>query len=143
MFIGEYKHNLDAKGRLAIPAKFRDELKGGAVVTRGIDNCLTLYTLQQWQKIADQLANLPTSNPSARAFARLMLAGAMAVDIDRVGRIIIPQYLRKFAHLSQAVVIAGLYNRIELWNEKEWQAYQAKAEKDTGNIAGKLTELGV
>jgi len=143
MFIGEYKHNLDAKGRLAVPAKFREALKGGAVVTRGIDNCLTLYTVVQWRKIADQLSNLPSSNPNARAFTRLMLAGAMVVDIDRAGRIIIPQYLRKFAHLSQGVVVAGLYNRIELWNEKDWQAYQKKAEEKTGDIAGKLTEWGV
>lgn len=143
MFIGEYKHNLDAKGRLAVPAKFREALKGGAVVTRGIDNCLTLYTVAQWRKIADQLSNLPSSNPNARAFTRLMLAGAMVVDIDRAGRIIIPQYLRKFAHLSQGVVVAGLYNRIELWNEKDWQAYQKKAEEKTGDIAGKLTEWGV
>lgn len=143
MFIGEYKHNLDAKGRLAVPAKFREALKGGAVVTRGIDNCLTLYTVTQWRKIADQLSSLPTSNPNARAFVRLMLAGAMTVDIDRAGRIIIPQYLRKFAHLSQGVVVAGLYNRIELWNEKDWQAYQKKAEEKTGDIAGKLAEWGV
>ncbi len=143
MFIGEYKHNLDTKGRLAIPAKFRDELKGGAVVTRGLDNCLTLYTLNQWQIIADQLSKLPISNPNARAFTRLMLAGAMVVDIDKAGRIVIPQYLRKFANLSGAVVIAGLNTRIELWNEKDWQAYQEKAEGEAGDIAGKLTELGV
>jgi MraZ protein len=143
MFIGEYKHNLDTKGRLAIPSKFRDDLKGGAVVTRGLDNCLTLYTLNQWQIIADQLSKLPISNPNARAFTRLMLAGAMVVDIDKAGRIVIPQYLRKFANLSGAVVIAGLNTRIELWNEKDWQAYQEKAEGEAGDIAGKLTELGV
>ena len=143
MFIGEYKHNLDTKGRLAIPSKFRDDLKGGAVVTRGLDNCLTLYTLNQWQIIADQLSKLPISNPNARAFTRLMLAGAMVVDIDKAGRIVIPQYLRKFANLSGAVVIAGLNTRIELWNEKDWQVYQEKAEGEAGDIAGKLTELGV
>lgn len=143
MFIGEYKHSLDSKGRLAIPARFREQLKGGAVVTRGLDNCLTLYTQTQWEKIASQLSELPVSNANARAFARLMLAGAMTVDIDRVGRIVIPQYLRKFASLSGTVVVAGLYNRIELWNEKDWQAYQDSSEQDAGNIAEKLTDLGV
>jgi MraZ protein len=143
MFIGEYTHNLDDKGRLAVPVKFREALKGGAVVTRGIDRCLTLYPLAQWQKMAERLSDLPASNADARSFVRLMLAGAMEVEIDRVGRIVVPQYLRKFANLSGAVVVAGLYSRVELWNQKDWQAYQEAAEVDAGDIASKLTDLGV
>jgi len=143
VFIGEYTHNLDSKGRLAVPVKFREALKGGAVVTRGIDKCLTLYAIREWRKIAERLANLPTGSADARAFTRLMLAGAMAVDLDRAGRVVIPQYLRKFANLSGSVVVAGLYARVELWNQKDWQAYQEKAEGETGDLASKLTELGV
>jgi len=94
-------------------------------------------------QIAERLANLPTGSADARAFTRLMLAGAMAVDLDRAGRIVIPQYLRKFANLSGTVVVAGLYARVELWNQKDWQAYQEKAEGETGDLAAKLTELGV
>lgn len=143
MFIGEYNHNLDAKGRVAIPVKFRTALKGGAVVTRGVDNCLTVYSADEWSSIAARLADLPATNQNARAYTRLMLAGAMAVDIDRSGRIVIPQYLRKFANLSGPVILAGLYNRIEIWNEKDWQAYCKKTESEAVNIANELTDLGV
>lgn len=143
MFVGEYKHNLDAKGRIAIPSKFREEMRGGAVVTRGLDNCLSVYSVSGWNKIAKRLNDLPLSDANARAFARFMLAGAMPVDVDKVGRIVIPQYLRKFAKLSGSVVIVGLYGRVELWNEKDWQAYQKKSETDAASIASKLTEWGL
>jgi len=143
MFIGEYNHNLDAKGRVAIPVKFRAALKGGAVVTREVDNCLNLYSADQWETIASRLSELPATNQNARAYSRLRLAGAMAVDIDRSGRIVIPQYLRKFANLSGPVVLAGLYNRIEIWNEKDWQAYCKKTESEAVSIANELTDLGV
>ncbi|MBP6930296.1 cell division/cell wall cluster transcriptional repressor MraZ, partial [Patescibacteria group bacterium] len=104
---------------------------------------LTLYASAEWEKIAHKLSALPLTNASARAFVRHMLAGAMAVDIDSVGRVVIPQYLRKFANLSGTVIIAGLYNRIEIWNESDWQAYQDNALKETENVAEKLTDLGV
>jgi len=143
MFIGEYKHNLDAKGRIAIPAKFREQLRGGAVVTRGLDNCLSVYSTVGWKRIAKRLNDLPLTDANARAFARFMLAGAMSVDVDRVGRIVIPQYLRKFAKLSGSVVVAGLFDRVELWNETDWQAYQNKSETDATGIASKLTEWGI
>src|SRR3954469_25468978 len=100
MFIGEYAHNLDDKGRLAIPVKFRTDLKKGAVVTRGLDNCLFLYTKAEWEKLAEKLATLPISQANSRAFARLMLAGAMDVEVDKQGRIILPEYLRTFAKLK-------------------------------------------
>jgi MraZ protein len=143
MFIGEYNHNLDAKGRVAIPVKFRAALKGGAVVTRGVEKHLTLYSADKWNAIASPISELPVTNQSVRAYTRLMLAGAMAVDIDRSGRIVIPQYLRKFANLSGSVILAGLYNRIEIWNEKDWQAYSKKTESEAVSIANELTDLGV
>ena len=143
MFIGEYKHNLDTKGRLAIPAKFRTSLKSGVVVTRGLDSCLFLYSKKEWQGLAKKLAALPISKANTRAFARLMLAGAMDVDFDNQGRIMLPDYLRKFAGLNKKVVVAGLYDRLEIWDEAIWNKYKAGTEKESGAIAEALGELGV
>lgn len=143
MFIGEYSHNLDDKGRLAVPAKFRLELKKGAVVTRGLDNCLFLYTKKEWEKLAEKLAALPISQANSRAFSRLMLAGAMDVDVDAQGRIILPEYLRNFAGLKKAAIIAGLYNRLEIWDEEKWNTYKGQTEAESGSIAERMAELGV
>ncbi len=143
MFIGEYNHNLDNKGRVAVPAKFRKTIKGGAVVTRGLDNCLFLYPKKEWQVIAEKLSKLPISQSKARAFARLMLAGAMDVDFDNQGRINLPEYLRKFASLKKKAIIAGLYDRLEIWDETNWNKFKTGAEKESTNIAEALGELGV
>ena len=143
MFIGEYSHNLDTKGRLAIPAKFRRELQKGAVVTRGLDNCLFLYTKDEWQKLVEKLSALPVSQSDSRAFARLMLAGAMDVKVDKQGRIILPEYLRKFAFLKKNTIIAGLYNRLEIWEESKWEKYKQQTELQSNEIAERMGELGV
>lgn len=143
MFIGEYNHNLDSKGRLAVPAKFRSLLKGGAVVTRGLDNCLFLYPKKQWEVLAKKLAALPISQAKARAFSRLMLAGAMDVEFDTQGRITLPEYLRKFAVLKKKTTIAGLYDRLEIWDESVWNKYKTGAEGKSSDIAEALGELGV
>lgn len=143
MFIGEYKHNIDQKGRLAIPAKLRSQLKTGAVVTRGLDNCLFLYSRAEWQKIAKKFASLPISQAKARAFSRLMLAGAMDVDFDSQGRITLPEYLRTFAQLKKTAVVAGLYDHLEIWDEEAWEKYKASTEKESSEIAEALSELGV
>ncbi len=143
MFIGEYKHNIDEKGRLAIPIKFRGDLAKGAVVTRGLDNCLFLYSQEEWKKLAEKLAALPMAKANSRAFARLMLSGAMDVKVDRQGRIILPDYLRKYARLSKKAVIAGLYNRLEIWDEEEWEKYRQETEKDSQEIAENLSNLDI
>lgn len=143
MFIGEYNHSVDHKGRLAIPSKFRSQIKKGAIVTRGLDNCLFLYTKEEWEKLANKLVALPISQSNTRAFTRLMLAGAMDVKLDSHGRIIIPQYLRKFASISKKVIIAGLFNRLEIWDEQKWNSYKLATEKNSSEIAEKLGELGV
>jgi MraZ protein len=143
MFIGEYIHNLDSKGRLAVPAKFRALLKSGAVVTRGLDNCLFLYPKKQWVSLAKKLSQLPISQSKARAFSRLMLAGAMDVDFDNQGRITLPEYLRKFASLNKKVIIAGLYDRLEIWDEGNWRKYKIGTERESNEIAETLGELGV
>ncbi len=143
MFIGEYNHNLDNKGRIAVPVKFRDDLKKGAVVTKGLDGCLFLYTMSEWKILADKLSKLPISQSNTRAFARLMLAGAMDVQVDKQGRIILPDYLRKYATLKKKVIINGLYNRLEIWDENNWEKYKSKTEKESESIAEKLGEIGV
>jgi len=143
MFIGEYTFKLDQKKRLAVPVKFRKELGKKAVITRGLDNCLFLYPQKEWQNLAQKLSTLPMAQADARGFARLMLAGAMEVRLDNLGRILIPDYLKKYASLAKKVVIAGLYNRIEIWDENEWNLYKQKTEKEVGNIAERLKELGV
>jgi len=143
MFIGEYQHSIDEKGRLAIPVRFRKQLSGGAVVTRGLDNCLFVFSSVEWKKLAEKLAALPMSQADSRAFARLMLAGAVDVRTDGQGRVVIPEYLRKYAGLAKDAVIAGLYSRMEIWDKAAWEKYKAKTEKDAGEIAERMGELGV
>jgi MraZ protein len=143
MLLGEYKHNLDTKGRMAIPAKFRDKLSTGAIITRGIDNCLFVFANAEWEMLAAKLIALPLAQANSRAFVRLMLAGASDVEVDSQGRILIPDYLRKYAGLKKTVVVAGLYNRVEIWDEATWNAYKAKTETSSEEIAEKLGELGI
>jgi MraZ protein len=143
MLLGEFKHNLDIKGRMAIPAKFRDKLEAGAIITRGIDNCLFVFANNEWEILAKKLVALPLAQANSRAFARLMLAGATDVELDNQGRILIPDYLRKYAGLSKAVVVAGLYNRIEIWDDAAWTTYKVKTESSSEEIAEKLGELGI
>jgi len=143
MFIGEYRHNLDTKGRLAIPAKFRSVLKKGAVVTKGLDGCLFLYSKDEFLKIAQNLAQLPISQARARAFSRHMLAGAMDLEFDNQGRITLPEYLRNFSTLKKGIIIAGLYDHLEIWNEDSWNKYKKEAEKNSNSIAEELGNLGI
>ena len=143
MLLGEYKHNLDTKGRMAIPAKFRDKLTAGAIITRGIDDCLFVLANPEWEELAKKLIALPLAQANSRAFVRLMLAGATDVALDSQGRILIPDYLRKYAGLKKEAVVAGLYNRIEIWDSAAWQTYRMKTESSSQEIAEKLGELGI
>lgn len=142
MFLGEYHHSLDEKGRLAIPAKFREALKGGAVVTKGLDSCLFLYPKTEWEAVAAKMASLPFNKANDRALARHFLAGAMDLDFDSQGRTVLPEYLRNFASLKKKVVVAGLYNRLEIWNEEAWEKYKTDSEKETNAIAEALDGIG-
>jgi MraZ protein len=143
MFIGEFRHTLDDKGRVSVPIKFRAGLAQGLVVTRGLDRSLFLYPKNEWGRLAEKLAALPLGKADTRAFARLMLAGAMEADIDASGRVMIPQYLREYAGLSKNVVITGLYDRLEVWDEDTWNVYRAKTEADGNDIAERLGADGV
>ena len=143
MLLGEYAHNLDTKGRMAIPAKFREKITAGAIITRGLDNCLFLFTAAEWELLAAKLVALPLAQADSRAFVRLMFAGAMDVPLDNQGRILIPDYLRRYAGLSREVIVTGLYNRIEIWDRETWNRYQKKTESASEEIAERLGELGI
>lgn len=143
MLIGEYRHTVDTKKRLALPAKFRKELGKSVIITKGLENCLIVYPEKEWRVMSDKLGKLPISPVEARGFARFMLAGAMAVNLDQLGRILIPDYLKAYANLKKNVVICGLFNRLEIWDSQRWETYKLKTEKEVGSLASKLGELGI
>lgn len=143
MFIGEYIHTIDQKRRLAVPSKFRKALGKKAVLTRGLDNCLVLYPVSEWGKVASKLESLPNSQVDARGFARIMLSGATDVELDALGRILVPDYLKEYAFLDKNAAILGISNRIEIWDEKRWQEYKNKTEMSVGDMAERLKELGI
>jgi MraZ protein len=140
MFIGEYIHNLDEKGRLAIPVKFRNKLAGGAIVTKGLDSCLSLYTTDSWQKLVDKLEGLPQTASKSRAYSRFVLAGAFEVETDKQGRVVLPPTLREYAGLKGTAIVTGLGDHVEIWDKKNWEDYRKNIEKESVNIA---EELGI
>jgi len=143
MLIGEYKHNLDPKKRLAIPAKFRKEIGEKVVITKGLDQCLFVYPLVEWEKEAERLSSLPIGASDKRNFARFSFSGATDVELDALGRILIPDYLKEFAGLKEKVVIVGVYKRLEIWNEEKWTDYKERTEKQADVLAEKLGEQNV
>jgi len=143
MFIGEYSHTIDEKRRLAIPSKFRRDLGKKGVITRGLDSCLFVFPTKEWESLAQKLGNLPLGQSDARGFIRLMLAGAMDVSLDGLGRILVPDYLREYASLKKQVIVTGVFNRLEVWDEVLWKRYKGRSEKEIGNMAERLGELGV
>ncbi|TSC90587.1 MAG: MraZ protein [Parcubacteria group bacterium Gr01-1014_2] len=143
MFIGEYLHSIDNKKRLAIPSRFRKELGEKSILTRGLDNCLFLYPLQEWQKFSEKLDRLSMGQANTRSFARLMLSGAVEVEFDNLGRILIPDYLKIYADLKKKIIVTGVLNRLEIWDKDIWENYKKEIEKNTDAIAEKLGELGL
>jgi MraZ protein len=143
MLLGEYRHAMDSKGRVAVPAKFRVKLASGAILTRGLDHCLFLFSAKEWDVLAVKLTGLPVAQANSRAFVRLMFAGAMDVELDQQGRILIPDYLRRYASLGQQVVVAGLYNRVEIWDIAHWDEYRTATERSSQDIAEQLGALGI
>lgn len=143
MLIGEYTHSLDPKKRLSLPVKFRHELGKKVVVTRGLDNCLFVYPLKEWQRITQKVSELPLGQADTRGFNRFFLSGAVEVDVDSVGRILIPDFLKEFAGLETKVVLAGIHDRVEIWDENVWSEYKKRIEKQADALAEKLGEIGV
>ncbi|MCK5044782.1 division/cell wall cluster transcriptional repressor MraZ [Candidatus Parcubacteria bacterium] len=143
MFIGEYSYTIDQKKRLAVPAKFRKELGKKAIITRGIDNCLVIYTAKEWEKVVERLENLPTAQLDARSFVRIMLSGAVEAELDKLGRVLIPDYLKEYAGLKKEIAVLGISNKIEIWDSAKWQTYKQKTEAEVGDMAERLKELGI
>jgi MraZ protein len=143
MLIGEYKHTLDPKKRLSLPSKWRKELGKSLVVTRGLDNCLFVYPLKEWKKITEKIGQLPLGQADTRSFNRFFLAGAVEVEVDSVGRILVPDFLKDFGRLDSKVVLAGIHDRIEIWDENRWEKYKRSIEKQADSLAEKLGEIGV
>ena len=141
MFMGEYSHTVDEKGRLIIPSKFREELGTDFVVTKGLDGCLFAFDNTEWKKLEDALRGLPLTNKDARNFSRFLLAGAAQVEIDKQGRILLPQVLRSFAELEKDVVLIGVASRIEIWSKERWE--NASNIEDMDEIAEKMANLGI
>lgn len=143
MLIGEYRHTIDNKKRLAIPSKLRRELGTRAVITKGLDSCLFVFPLNQWSKLVEKLSQLPLGQRDTRGFGRFMLAGASEVRLDKLGRILVPDYLKQYAGLKKNVIIAGVHSRLEIWDEAKWNLFKQSSEKEVDNIAERLGELGV
>lgn len=143
MLTGEYKHSIDVKRRLAVPAKFRKELGNGAILTRGLDNCLFVFSKKQWPEFAEKLGKMPWGQKDNRSFVRLFLASAVEVDFDGLGRVLVPDSLAGYAGLKTEAIIIGVYSRLEIWDEKAWEIYKSDLEKNSDKIAEKLGELGI
>jgi MraZ protein len=143
MLIGEYKHTLDPKKRLSIPSKWRRDLGQTLIVTRGLDNCLFVYPQAEWKQITEKIGQLPLGQADTRSFNRFFLSGAVEIEVDSVGRILVPDFLKEFAGLDTKVVLAGIYNRVEIWGENKWEEYKRKIENQADALAEKLGEIGV
>lgn len=150
MFIGEFTHTLDEKKRLSLPSRFRKELGKKVIVTYGFDNCLFMFTVAEWNKKAESFGDLSMGNPDSRAFNRFMFGGAVEIEVDSAGRILIPDFLRDYTGMSslvdkknpQKLVFAGIHSRIEIWEESRWKAYKASVLKKVDSLAAKLGETG-
>jgi MraZ protein len=143
MLIGEYTHSIDEKNRVSLPAKFRSEMGKKLVVTPGLDNCLFVFTLKEWAAIETKLNTSSLLQSDNRSFNRFMFGGAVEAEVDSIGRILIPDFLRDRASLKNKVVIIGVSNRVEIWNEKAWGEYKKVVEKQADTLAEKLGQVGV
>ncbi len=143
MFLGEYQHSLDNKGRITIPARFREELGETFIATKGLDNCLFLYPMSEWKSVEQKLKSLPFTRGDVRAFVRFFFAGACECETDKQGRILLPAALREYAGIDREVVIIGVGNRVEVWSEQNWRDYARNAGASYEEISEKLVELGI
>lgn len=143
MFIGEYQHTTDEKGRLIIPSKFRDSLGGEFVMTKGLDNCLFVYPKSEWEVIETKLKSLPLTNKDARAFVRFFFSGASESTLDKQGRVLIPGNLREHSKIDKDTVIIGVSTRLEIWSKSEWESYNDDDSLSYDAIAEKMAELGI
>ncbi len=143
-FLGQFQHNIDEKGRLAIPAKFRPLLADGLVITKGVEKCLYVWDLEQWRQMSEKLGSLPLMQANARRVTRHFFSGATDTELDKLGRVVIPQFLREYAGLSDEVMVVGLRGRIEIWDKDAWNSEEDDAEQNgIAAYAESLTSLGI
>jgi MraZ protein len=143
MFIGEYQHTLDSKNRVIMPSKFREKLGDSFVMTKGLDNCLFIYSSKEWDIVEDKLKSLPMTNKDARAFVRYFFAGACECDLDKQGRILMPNHLKDYAKIDKDLVIIGVSTRIEIWSREEWNKFNSDANISYEDVAEKMSQLGI
>ncbi|MHB1392275.1 MAG: division/cell wall cluster transcriptional repressor MraZ [Clostridia bacterium] len=143
MFIGEYQHTLDPKNRVIMPSKFREKLGDSFVMTKGLDNCLFIYSSNEWSIVEDKLKSLPMTNKDARAFVRFFFAGASECELDKQGRIVMPNHLKDYANIDKELVIIGVSTRIEIWSKEEWNKFNSDANISYEDVAEKMSQLGI
>jgi MraZ protein len=143
MFIGEYQHTLDPKNRVIMPSKFREKLGDSFVMTKGLDNCLFIYSSNEWSIVEDKLKSLPMTNKDARAFVRSFFAGACECELDKQGRIVMPNHLKDYANIDKELVIIGVSTRIEIWSKEEWNKFNSDANISYEDVAEKMSQLGI
>jgi len=141
--MGEYSHTVDNKGRLIFPAKFRDDLGEKFIATKGLDNCLFVYTQEEWAILENKLKQLPLAKPEARAFVRFFFAGAAELEADKQGRVLLPNNLREYAKLDKDVIVIGVSSRIEIWSKEAWEEYNSQINPEVTRIAENLVDLGI
>lgn len=142
MLIGEYRHSIDSKKRLSLPAKFRKEIGREVVMTHGLDNCIFVYPKKEWAKISEELSKLGVGQADKRSFNRFILGGAVETPVDSLGRVLVPDFLKEFAGLKDKVALVGVHNRVEIWEDSKWQTYKKKVQKEADTLAEKLGDLG-
>lgn len=143
MLLGEYEHSIDTKGRIAMPAKLREGLGGKFIITKGLDGCLFVYAMDEWQRVEQKLASLPMSRKTARDFTRFLFGGACEGECDKQGRVLLPASLRRYAGLERDAVIVGVGSRAEIWDAAKWQQYNEESADDVNELAEQLADLGI
>ena len=143
MLLGEYEHSIDTKGRIAMPAKLREGLGGKFIITKGLDGCLFVYAMDEWQSVEQKLASLPMSRKTARDFTRFLFGGACEGECDKQGRVLLPANLRRYAGLEREAVIVGVGSRAEIWDAAKWQQYNEESAEDVNELAEQLADLGI
>ncbi len=141
MFLGRHNHNLDAKGRLALPARFRDKLSDGVVITRGFDPCLLVYPLEAWMPLAERVASLSISDPDVRTLRRMLFADAVDVQLDGQGRVLVPAELRQYASIEREAVVVGVHTFIEIWTPSTWEHQSSSIDREGASVAERLADL--
>lgn len=143
MFLGEYEHSVDTKGRVAVPAKFRSQLEGGLVVTRGFERCLQVYPMEQWQTLSERVSSLSLGAAEARQLRRLLFSSAFDTEVDKQGRIVLPSGLREYAGIGDLAVVAGMNTYFEIWSQTDWEDAMAALDNADPSIAAQMAEIGI